>query len=217
MNLTGLQPGTKYYFALRATAGGASVQGKEDFFTTANTSDAASTATSLSPTKTPKPPTATPINSVKPASPTATLQPQPVRLTLDLVAVGAGSPAQLAASVVRLEDATVALSLAYAGSSNATTGTARPTMWVRDPTNATASSTGPFTPLSLADKQTTITLTATATIPFVDTTVPPLTVTFSRNVSPSDYASGTTIASPSLNNARTPGYNVTLTFSVALG
>ncbi len=110
----------------------------------------------------------------------------------------------------------MALSFAYDGSSNAVTDTARPTIWVRDLTNATASSTNVFNPLSLADKQTSFTLTATVTIPFVDTSVPPLTVTFSRKISPSDYASGTTITSPVLSNARTPEYNVTVTFSVAL-
>ena len=108
------------------------------------------------------------------------------------------------------------LSFAYDGSANATTDSARLTNWTRDSRNPTASSTTASNPLSLVDKQTTLTLTATATIPFVDTTVPPLIVTFSRKISPSEYAWGMTITSPPLNNARSPGYNVVLTFSVAL-
>ncbi|MGI8690178.1 MAG: fibronectin type III domain-containing protein, partial [Thermomicrobiales bacterium] len=220
ITLTDLQPGTKYYFALRATADGTSVQGKEDFFTTAGPANKM-TATSPTPTKTEKPFTPTPTdkatNTPKPSSSTATMQPQFARVTLSHVVIGAGIAAQLAPSVIQLESATVALSIAYDGSSNAVTDTARPTDWIRDPTNATASSTTAFSPLSLTDKQTTLTLTATATVPFVDTTVPPLTVTFSRKISPSEYASGMLITSPSLSNARSPGYNVVLTFSVALG
>ncbi len=143
--------------------------------------------------------------------------PESIHVTLGHIIIGAGLPAQLESSVVQLDNATVALSLAYDGSSNAITDTARPTSWVRDPTNATASSTTAFSPLSLTDKQTTLTLTATTTIPFVDTSTPPLIVTFSRKISPSDYASGATITSPPLSNVRSPGYNVVLTFSVALG
>ena len=254
VNLTDLQPGTKYYFALLATSGSTSVQGKENFFTTTGATSATSptntatrilntatatpvpntatatriqdtatptpipnTATSPPATKTPRPPTATPTNTPEPPSPTATAQPVFVRMTLNQVVVGAGFSTQLSASVVQLDNTTVALSIAYDGSSNPITATARPTNWVRDPTNATASSNSVSSPLSLADKQTTLTLTATATIPFVDTTTPPLVVTFSRKISPSEYASGTTITSPPLSNARSPGYNVTLTFVVALG
>jgi len=221
ITLTNLQPGIKYYFVVRATAESASVQGKEDFFTTAGLLIKTMTPTSFLSTKTSTPFTPTPTdkatNTPKPASSTATMVPESVHVTLGHIIIGAGLPAQLESSVVQLDNATVALSLAYDGSSNAITDTARPTSWVRDPTNATASSTTAFSPLSLTDKQTTLTLTATTTIPFVDTSTPPLIVTFSRKISPSDYASGVTITSPHLSNARSPGYNVVLTFSVALG
>ncbi|MHB8646616.1 MAG: fibronectin type III domain-containing protein [Thermomicrobiales bacterium] len=211
VSLTGLQPGTKYYFALRATGGGASVQGKEDFFTTAGI------AISPGTTKTPRSPAETATNPSKPPSSTPTTQAKIIHVTLSQVIVGASSPAQLDASVMRLESATVALSLAYDGSSNTVTSTAFPTTWVRDPVHATASCTTIFSPLSLSDKQTALLLVATATIPYADTTVPSLTVTFSRKISQSDYASGMTITSPPLDNAHNPGYNVTLAFSVALG
>ena len=197
VNLIALQPGTKYYFALRATTGGAAFQGKEDFFTTAGTA---------ATTKTPKPTTSPP-----------TLVPQSVRMILTQVVVGAGSPALLTPPVIDLDHSAVALSLAYDGSSNATTGTAHPTNWVRDVTHATATSTTASSPLSLTDKQTTLTLAATATIPFVDKTTTPLTVRFSQNIAPSDYVPGITITSPPLSNIHTQGYYVTLTFSVALG
>jgi len=221
ITLTDLQPSTKYFFALRATTESTSIQGRENFFTTAGATGMATIAVSSSPTKIPKSFTATPTdqatNTPKPASPSATMQPLFVRVTLSHVVIGAGLSAQLAPSVMQLESATVALSVAYDGSSNALTDTARPTDWVRDLTNATASSTTRFSPLSLTDKQTTLTLTAIATIPFVDTSTPPLIVTFSRTISPSEYASGTAITSPRLNNARSPAYNVVLTFAVALG
>jgi hypothetical protein len=216
VNLTGLQAGTKYYFALRAVVSGTSVQGKESFFTTTGTPGTTPTATSTA-----KPPTATPTNqptnTPKPPTATPTAQPKPVRMTLNHVTIGADSPSQLDPSVLPLDSATLALSLAYDGSSNAVTDTARPTNWMRDPTNATASSNTASSPLSLSDKQTSLALTATATFPFTDTTIPPLIVTFSRKVLPSEYASGITITSPPLSNARTPGYNVTLTFAVTLG
>ncbi len=221
ITLTDLQPSTKYFFALRATTESTSIQGRENFFTTAGATGMATIAISSSPTKIPKSFTATPTdratNTPKPASPSATMQPLFIRVTLSHVVIGAGLSAQLAPSVMQLESATVALSVAYDGSSNALTDTARPTDWVRDPTNATASSTTRFSPLSLTDKQTTLTLTAIATIPFVDTSTPPLIVTFSRTISPSEYASGTAITSPRLNNARSPAYNVVLTFAVGLG
>jgi len=231
VTLTDLKPGTKYYFALHATTETASVEGKEDFFTTAGTVDRVTIPSSSTPTKTPKPFTPTPTDKAtntptatdratstpKPPSSTATMQPKIVHVTLSHVVIGAGIDAQLAPSVIQLENATVALSLAYDGSSNTVTDTARPTDWVRDPTNATASSSTASTPLSLVDKQTTLTLTATVTIPFVDTTTSPLTVTFSRKISPSEYAAGMTMTSPPLSNAHSPGYNVVLSFSVALG
>jgi len=221
ITLTDLQPSTKYFFALRATTESTSIQGRENFFTTAGVTGMSTIAVSSLPTKVPTFFTATPTdratNTPKSASPSATMQPLFIRVTLSHVVIGAGLSAQLAPSVMQLESATVALSVAYDGSSNALTDTARPTDWVRDPTNATASSTTTFSPLSLTDKQTTLTLTAIATIPFVDTSTPPLIVTFSRKISPSEYASGTAITSPHLNNARSPAYNVVLTFAVALG
>jgi len=221
ITLTDLQPSTKYFFALRATTESTSIQGRENFFTTTGATGMATIPVSSLPTKIPTFFTATPtdraINTPKPALPSATMQPLFIRVTLSHVVIGAGLSAQLAPSVMQLESATVALSVAYDGSSNALTDTARPTDWVRDPTNATASSTTTFSPLSLTDKQTTLTLTAIATIPFVDTSTPPLIVTFSRKISPSEYASGTAITSPRLNNARSPAYNVVLTFAVALG
>ncbi len=221
ITLTDLQPSTKYFFALRATTESTSIQGRENFFTTAGATGMATIPVSSLPTKIPTFFTATPtdraINTPKPALPSVTMQPLFIRVTLSHVVIGAGLSAQLAPSVMQLESATVALSVAYDGSSNALTDTARPTDWVRDPTNATASSTTTFSPLSLTDKQTTLTLTAIATIPFVDTSTPPLIVTFSRKISPSEYASGTAITSPRLNNARSPAYNVVLTFAVALG
>jgi hypothetical protein len=208
MSLTALQPGTKYYFALRATTDSTAFQSKEDFFTTAGTAVA---------TKTPTTMPATPTNTPKPATATPTLVPQSVQMVLTHIIVGALSPVQLMPSVIRLENTTADLSFAYAGASNTTTGTVQLTNWVRDPTNPTASSNNTSGSLSLADKQTPLTLAATVTIPFLDPTTPPLTVTFSRNILPADYASGTTITSPPLSNAHTPGYNVTLTFSVARG
>lgn len=220
INLTGLQPGTKYYFVLRATAGSTATQAREDYFTTAGTliSTPTSTRTATAPSatmiSTPLP--ATPTTVVQPPSPTSTMEPQSIHMTLTRVVVGAASPALLAPTIIQLDGTIVALS-AYSGSSNATTGTVQPTNWVRDPTNATASSSTASGSLSLTDKHTTLVLTASVTIPFVDTTTTPLTVTYSRNVLPAEYASGATITSPPLSNTHSPDYSVTLTFSVTPG
>ncbi|GEM_PF-2336900 len=176
---------------------------------------ATATATSQSPTQTSKPSTTTPTNTPKPKSPILTTSSKTVRATLSRVVVGA-APAYLTPSVIKLDSSTVTLTLAYDGSSNAITSTAHPTNWVRDPTNATASSTSASDPLSLTDKQTTLTLTAKATIPFVDSTTSPLVVTLTQKISPSDYTPGMTFTSPPLSNAHTPGYSVTMTFTVAL-
>ncbi len=230
VNLTALQPGTKYYFAIRATTSTTAVQAREDFFTTGGISPGTGTPrlptvtpttteqpSSPTPTMTPRPPTVTPTNTVQPPSPTPTMEPRSVRMVLTQIIVRASSPAQLSSSVILLENTTADLSFAYAGSSNATTGTVQLTPWVRDTTNPIASSTNTSGPLSLTDKQTPLILSAAVTIPFVDPTVPSLAVRFSQNVLPSDYTPGTTITSPPLSNAHTPGYNVTLAFTVALG
>jgi len=233
VNLTDLQPGTKYYFALRATVGGESNQSKENSFTTAGAAaSSGATAPSATATKTPKPPTAsstagpspTPTATPRPSSPTPTTVVRNVRLTLAQVKVDADNPARIApvppqysgVPIALIESASLVLALSYDGSTNGVTNTINVATWTRDTANGSATSVGSATPLSLIDKQTAVTLVATLTIPFTDTTNPPLVVTYSRKIQPSDYTTGITITSPPLSNARTPGFSVTLSFTVAL-
>ncbi len=233
-NLTDLQAGTKYYFALHATTGGDSAQSRESFFTTASTVAAASTATPLSATatKTSRPPTAsptdtplpTPTATPRPSSPTTTTLAKNVRLNITQVKVDANNPARIAPvppyysgiPIALIENTTILLALSYDGSLNGVTNTINVPTWTRDMANGSATGVGPAAPLLLIDRQTAMTLTATATIPFTDSTNPPIVVTFSRKVLPSEYGNGITITSPPLSNARAPGFSVTLTFSVAL-
>jgi hypothetical protein len=235
LNLTGLRPGTKYYFALRATADGTSLERKEDFFSTASATTATSTgptataittgtgstptstATSVSPTKTAHPPTATSTVAPEPTSTATTMISRSARVTVMQATVSASNPVQLDASVMLAENASVAVTLAYDGPSGTASGTTRLTNWTRDPANPTATGTGSPSALALIDKQATLVLTATATIPFTDSTSPPLVVTFTRKITTAEYAAGTTFTSPPLNNARVPGYSMTLTFAVSLG
>ena len=264
ISLTNLKPGTKYYFTLRAVTADASIQRKEDYFSTAPTTGTPVTGGAATATKTPKPPTetiatvgvatktststattvatgvATATATTKPtatatatattiviptatattkatATATATPTPMNVRVTLTQVTVTANNVAQLAPAVLQTDSATVALSLAYDGPSGSTAATAHPTNWTLDATNATASSTTPGPPLTLIDKGAAVIITATATIPFTDSSSPPIVVSWTRKIAVSEYAAGATITSPALNNAKSPSYSVTLTFSTALG
>jgi len=139
-----------------------------------------------------------------------------VRVTLNQVTVAANNVTQLAPAVLQTESATVALALAYDGPSGTTAATAHPTNWTLDATSSTASSTTSGPPLTLIDRGAAVIITATATIPFTDSSTPPIIVTWTRKIAVSDYIAGATITSPALNNAKSPGYSVTLTFAIAL-
>ncbi len=224
-SLTDLQAGTKYFYALQAIAGADSIQSKETFFTTAGAASPTDPAARVAiATKTPNPSPATATNTPKSMSPIATTVPKNVLLHLRQIRVGVTNSAQFALPADQnpripaalLESATVALSLAYDGSANPSADTVAVSTWTRDMANLTATGAGPTRPLALADKHVAVTMTATATIPFTDTSSPPIVVTFTRKILPADYAAGITITSSSLSNSRTPGFNVTLIFSVAL-
>jgi len=140
-----------------------------------------------------------------------------VRVSLTQATVNASNPVQLAASVIQVEGTSIAITLTYDGPAGNVSGTSHLSSWTRDTAYPTASGSGSSSPLVMPDKQAALVLTATATIPFADSSSPPLVVTFTRKITPAEYAAGTTITSSPLNNARVPGYNVTLTFAVSLG
>jgi hypothetical protein len=125
------------------------------------------------------------------------------------------SPA-FAPSGIHLSGATVQLSLATEGAPSATIRTTNLTNWTVDEVNAIDSNVTAINPLSMADRQTTVTLTATLAIPFDDTTTPSLVVTFTRKLTSSEYESGVVISSPPLSNAHTPGYSVIFAFIIAV-
>ena len=220
VSLTGLQSGTKYFFVLRATAANTSVERKEDYFSTSGrgpTSVAASTATNTArpPTDTATPkPTATDTPTPKPTA-TNTPVPKPIRVDLTQATVNAANPAQLAPGTLALENTSVTLTLTYEGSSSGASASPHLTSWNRDASSGTASSVGASGTVTLTDKQITVVLSATITIPFTDPTTAPIVVTFTRKLAPGDYASGIAVTSGPLSTSKSPGYTVTVSFAVA--
>jgi hypothetical protein len=216
VNLSGLQPGTKYYFALRATASGTSVQRAEDYFATLGAMSGQSGASSSPTTKVSAQTAATETAIAKATIQSATLIPKTVSLTMTQVTLNAKRSPAFAPSGIHLSGATVQLSLATEGAPSATIRTTNLTNWTVDEVNAIDSNVTAINPLSMADRQTTVTLTATLAIPFDDTTTPPLVVTFTRKLTSSEYESGVVISSPPLSNAHTPGYSVIFAFIIAV-
>jgi hypothetical protein len=240
VTLTDLDPGTKYYFAVRATTTETSVERKEDYFsTTGAASLVAATATSTkalgsatatntaTPANTPTAtatrtgtPTATPRNTPTP-TPTATNTPTPtntpvppktIRVALTQVTVS-GSNFH-AADPPHFSGTTLTLTLSGPGGN--ATNTASIANWSVDDVNAKATGSGTFAPVSATDKHAAITITAALSVPFTDSSSPPLAVTFTRTLSPDDYVAGVPLTSPPLTNAKVSGYSMTITLSVSL-
>jgi hypothetical protein len=155
--------------------------------------------------------TATPVANSPTPAPTATFTPVPpknVHISLTQITVtGANFNAP---DHARVDGTTVTTALSYQGASGTITNAASITTWTLDQANAKATSSGTFAPVVLTDKHLTMALTTTITIPFVDPASPALVVTFTRTITPEEYAAGGTIASPVLSNAKIPGYSVTL-------
>ncbi|MGI8854123.1 MAG: fibronectin type III domain-containing protein [Thermomicrobiales bacterium] len=215
VTLVGLQPGTKYYFALRATANGASVERKEDYFATPKTDDQQATMSST-PTKVTH--VATAIATVTPkatATPTTNVV-QTIAVTVVQASVNARNPVQLAPSALLLDHTTIAVSLTYEGNAGGTTSTLRPTAWSHDAAGLSASSTDALPSLTLLDKQSTVILAATITIPRADASAPPLIVSYTRKMLASEYGAGLTFTTTPLSSAQSPGYNLTLSFSIVI-
>jgi hypothetical protein len=212
VTLTGLQPNTKYYFALRATVSGTSIQRKEDYFATLDGAANPPIAPSPTATKVTVPATATPTATPKPT----TVATKTISLTMTQITVNGERSPTFAPVAMHLSGATVQLSLAVEGAPSTTTSATNLTNWAVDDVTAIDSNVTAINPLSMADRQTTITLTATLVIPFDDTTTPPFTVTFTRKLIPSEYESGVVISSPPLNNVHTLGYNAIFAFIVAV-
>ncbi len=212
--LIGLQPGTKYYFALRATANGASVERKEDYFATPK-ADAQQSTMSPVATKVKYVATATATATPKPtATPTTIVE--TIAMTVTQVNVNARNPIQLAPTALQLEKATIAVSLTYEGNASGTTSTLRPTTWSHDATGLSASSTDSLPSLTLLDKQSTVIITATITIPRADAGDPPLVASYTRKMLASEYSAPVTFTTPPLSSAQSPDYNLSLSFSIVL-
>ncbi len=233
VTLTDLDPGKKYYFALRVVAGDASVQRKEDYFSTiANpvTANTNATATSVKATRTPTasatttvPATVAPTAEAstatpKPTStplPTATPVPKNIQVVLSQVVIGARNDVQITA--LQTSGVRITVTLAYESGSGNASGSPTVANWSRDPANATTTGSGAGGPVALTDKQTPVTVTISATIPFTDPTSPPIAVTFKRTLTPAEYAAGGKIASDPLSNAKSPEYSVVVSFTPSVG
>ncbi len=216
ITLTDLTPGTKYYFAIRVTAGDTSVERKEDFFSTTGTASATSApkATATATATRTASPTPAPTNTPTPTN--TPVPPKNVRVSLSSVTVGAANDTQLASTVLRADGTTIALALTYDGPSGSAAATVNVTNWSHDAAHARLTGTANGGGIALVDKQATIVISATVTIPFADPTTPALVVSFTQKVTPGQYAAGATITSPPLSNAKAPGYNVVVALAVAL-
>jgi hypothetical protein len=213
VTLTGLQPSTKYYFALRATVSGTSIQRKEDYFATPDGAANPPIAPSPTATKVTVPATATPTATPKPT----TVATKTISLTVTQATLTASSPVQLAPSALQLSNATVAVSLTYDGTASGSTSNLRLTTWSHDATGTSASSTDALPPLGLLDKQSTVTITATVTIPGAVAGDPPLTFSFARKMLTNEYEAGIAFVTPPLSSTRAAGYSLTLSFDIAVG
>jgi hypothetical protein len=69
----------------------------------------------------------------------------------------------------------------------------------------------------LPDKQSTVIITATVTIPRAVTGDPPMTFSYTRKMLTNEYDAGIAFMTPPLPSTRAVGYGLTLSFTIAVG